>query len=285
MVLKPLLREFGADALRAWAAGLGIATFVGSSGRVFPTDMKAAPLLRAWLHRLRALGLGCTCAIAGWAGTRPAPCGSTPRKARSPWKRGPPCWRWRRQLAAPGFGRRLVPWLQARGVELAPLRPSNCGFDVGWSEHFRSRHAGEPLKSVAISFEGCARSANASSRRWYRSSLVYATSAALRECIARDGAATFELDLLPHRSLEWVTRELAHPRGPRSLSTHLKTRLHLSGVKAGLLWSGYPRMCRADPARFAATIKALPIASRRHGRSPRPSAAPAACASRPWTTA
>jgi len=260
-VLKPLLREFGADALRAWAAGLGIATFVGSSGRVFPTDMKAAPLLRAWLHRLRALGvrLHMRHRWLGWdesGGLRfDTPQGEIAMEARATvLALGGASWP---RLGSDGA---WWPWLQARGVELAPLRPSNCGFDVGWSEHFRSRHAGEPLKSVAISVEGRRQVGECIvTDGGIEGSLVYATSAALRECIVRDGAATFELDLLPHRSLEWVTRELAHPRGPRSLSTHLKTRLHLSGVKAGLLWERVPKDVQADPARFAATIKALPI--------------------------
>ena len=153
------------------------------------------------------------------------------------------------------------PWLQARGVDLAPLQPSNCGFDVGWSEHFSSRHAGEPLKSVAICFDGwrqvgeCVVTAGG-----VEGSLVYARRRRLaRSHRARRRRPRSRLDLLPQRSLDWVARELAHPRGPRSLSTHLKTRLHLSGVKAGLLWELVPRDVQAQPERFAALIKALPI--------------------------
>jgi hypothetical protein len=260
-VLAPLLREFGADALRAWAAELGIATFVGSSGRVFPTDMKAAPLLRAWLHRLRGQGvrLHMRHRWQGWdedGGLR----FDTPQGALSVQPQatvlalGGASWP---RLGSDGA---WWPWLQARGVELAPLQPSNCGFDVGWSEHFATRHAGQPLKSVAIACDGwrqvgeCVVTAGG-----IEGSLVYAASAVLRDRIARDGAATFELDLLPHRSLEWVARELAGPRGPRTLSTHLKTRLHLSGVKAGLLWELVPKEVQAQPERFATLIKALPI--------------------------
>ena len=261
VVLAPLLREFGADALRAWVSDLGIATFVGSSGRVFPTDMKAAPLLRAWLHRLRGQGIRLHMRHhwSGWdasAGLRfdtpQGPLTLAPRATvlalgGASWPR----------LGSDGA---WWPWLQARGVDLAPLQPSNCGFDVGWSEHFRSRHAGEPLKSVAIDFDGwrqvgeCVVTAGG-----VEGSLVYAASAALRDRIALDGAATFHLDLLPQRPLEWVAHELAHPRGPRSLSTHLKTRLHLSGVKAGLLWELVPKEVQSQPERFAAHIKALPI--------------------------
>ena len=214
-VLAPLLREFGADALRGWAAGLGITTFVGSSGRVFPTDMKAAPLLRAWLHRLRGQGvrLHMRHRWQGW-GDDGALRFDTPQGALS---------------VAP----------QATVLALGGAswpRLGSISFD-GW------RQVGECVVTAG-GLEG---------------SLVYAASAALRERIVRDGAATFELDLLPQRPLDWVARELAHPRGPRTLSTHLKTRLHLSGVKAGLLWELVPKEVQAQPERFAALIKALPI--------------------------
>lgn len=260
-VLEPLLREFGAEALRAWAAGLGIATFVGSSGRVFPTDMKAAPLLRAWLHRLRGQGvrLHMRHRWLGWGDDGALRFGTPQGVAvvqpqATVLALGGASWP---RLGSDGA---WWPWLQARGVDLAPLQPSNCGFDVGWSEHFSTRHAGEPLKSVAISVDGwrqvgeCVVTAGG-----VEGSLVYAASAVLRDRVGREGAATFELDLLPARSLDWVARELAHPRGPRSLSTHLKTRLHLSGVKAGLLWELVPKDVQAQPERFAALIKALPI--------------------------
>ncbi len=260
-VLAPRLQAFGAEALRAWAAGLGIDTFVGSSGRVFPTDMKAAPLLRAWLHRLRGQGvvLHQRHRWLGWTDNG-ALRFATPQGETSALPRatvlalGGASWS---RLGSDGA---WWPWLQAHGVDLAPLRPSNCGFDVVWSTHFSSRFAGEPLKSVAISFEGwrqvgeCVVTAGG-----VEGSLVYAASAALRDAIARDGTAVFELDLLPSRSLDWVAAELAHPRGPRSLSTHLKTRLSLSGVKAGLLWETVPKDVQADPARFAAMIRALPV--------------------------
>ena len=260
-VLAPLLHDFGADALRQWAAGLGIATFVGSSGRIFPTDMKAAPLLRAWLHRLRGQGvrLQMRHRWQGWDETG-ALVFATPqgerivRPSATVLALGGASWP---RLGSDGA---WWPWLQARGVGLAPLRPSNCGFDVGWSEHFSGRHAGAPLKGVAIRFEGrhqageCIVTAGG-----IEGSLVYAFSAALRERIASDGSACFELDLLPQRTVAWVAAELAHPRGPRSLSTHLKTRLGLSGVKAGLLWEVVPKEVQSQAEAFARWIKALPI--------------------------
>jgi uncharacterized flavoprotein (TIGR03862 family) len=260
-LLAPLLHEFGADALRGWAAGLGVDTFVGSSGRVFPAEMKAAPLLRAWLHRLRAQGvrLHMRHRWKGWDDAGSLRFEAPQREAHvrpqaTVLALGGASWP---RLGSDGA---WWPWLQARGVELAPLRPSNCGFDVGWSEHFRQRFAGEPLKSVAIDFDGRRQAGEfVVTAGGVEGSLVYALSAALRDRIEHDGEAVFELDLLPARSLDWVARELAHPRGPRSLSTHLKTRLHLAGVKAALLWELVPKAVQSDPAQFAALIKALPI--------------------------
>ena len=260
-VLQPLLQAFGADALRHWAAALGIETFVGTSGRVFPKDLKAAPLLRAWLHRLRGQGVRFHMRHR-WLGFDDAgrlrfatPAGETRlQPPATVLALGGASWP---QLGSDGA---WAPLLSARGVDVAPLRPSNCGFDVGWSEHFAGRHAGQPLKGVAISFEGwhqageCVVTAGG-----VEGSLVYAASALLRERIAAAGDAVFHIDLLPRRSVEWVAAELAHPRGPRSLSTHLKTRLKLDGVKAGLLWERVPKDVQIDPLRFAAAIKALPV--------------------------
>ncbi|MDP3224802.1 MAG: TIGR03862 family flavoprotein [Rubrivivax sp.] len=260
-VLGPWLQDFGPDALRAWAAGLGVETFVGSSGRVFPKDMKAAPLLRAWLHRLREQGVRFHMRHRwlGWAadgalrfqtpgGETAVPAGATVLAlGGASWSR----------LGSDGA---WWPWLHERGVDLAPLQPSNCGFDVVWSDHFRQRFAGEPLKSVAIGFDDWRQAGEfVATATGVEGSLIYAASARLRDRIAASGTATFELDLLPARSLDWVRAELAHPRGPRSLATHLKTRLNLSGVKTGLLWEFVPKDAQADLARFAGFIKALPI--------------------------
>ena len=274
--IEPLLREFGPDALRAWAHGLGVSTFVGSSGRVFPTDMKAAPLLRAWLHRLRGAGVRFHMRhrCLGWADGDVA----SPRlRFAAPHGEltiAPRC-----TVLALGGGSwsRLgsdgawVPWLMQLGVEVAPLRPSNCGFDitrgegVGWSEHFRVRFAGQPLKTVALSW----RAENGDPMRQrgefvvtqsgVEGSLVYTLSAAARNSIAATGRALLQLDLLPDRELEFVRAEVARPRGSRSLSTHLKSRLGIDGVKAGLLHELLPREAFADPEQLAAAIKALPM--------------------------
>ena len=262
------LQAFGPEQVCEWVHGLGVSTFVGSSGRVFPTDMKAAPLLRAWLHRLRVSGVRFHMRhrFLGWAGE-----GGAALRFASPLGEqrvaadavvlalGGASWS---RLGSDGA---WAPWLQERGAEVAALQPANCGFDIGWSEHFRSRYAGEPLKSVALSFEG------QGSARFHQvgefiatetgveGSLVYAASSLLRDEIAAQGSATLHVDLLPARSLEWVRDELARPRGPRSLSTHLKSRLGLHGVKAGLLYEVVPRSEMADPLRLAGFIKALPL--------------------------
>lgn len=258
------LEVFGPQALRDWVRGLGIDTFVGSSGRVFPTDMKAAPLLRAWLQRLRAAGVRFHMRQRwqGWSedgGLRfIGPEGEhAVRTDALLLALGGASW------ARLGSDGAWVPWLAARGVDVSPLRPSNCGFDVApaWTAHFSGRFAGEPLKSVAISLDDGWRQAGefVVTGTGVEGSLVYAASARLRAQLEAGGPASFLLDLLPARSLDWVQAELAHPRGPRSLSTHLKTRLGLHGVKAGLLHELVPKAEMADPARLAAHIKALRI--------------------------
>ncbi len=268
--LARLLAGFGPDELRAWAQALGISTFVGSSGRVFPTDMKAAPLLRAWLHRLRETGvrfhmrerwLGWGAAAEG-ALRFVTPQGEVTRSASAVvLALGGASW------ARLGSDGAWVPLLAQRGVPVAPLVPANCGFDKagGWTEHFTSRFAGQPFKSVAI------RCADAQGNPFERrgefvatatgleGSLVYAASAGLREQIAATGQATLSIDLLPARTADQVLAEVKHPRGSRSLSSHLKSRLGLDGIKAALLHEVLDKTAFNDPARLAATIKAVPI--------------------------
>ncbi|KLN58021.1 TIGR03862 family flavoprotein [Variovorax paradoxus] len=267
--LEPMLARFGPQQVREWAAGLGIETFVGTSGRVFPTDMKAAPLLRAWLHRLRAAGVQFHMrhrwlgnASPGAASLRFAtPTGEAIVKADAVvLALGGASW------ARLGSDGAWAPWLQERGIDVAPLLPANCGFDgAGWSEHFASRFAGQPFKSVAISFT------DSQGRRFARKgefvatatgiegSLIYAASAFLRDEIAAHGSATLLLDLLPDRSAEQVLAAVKHPRGARSLSSHLKSRLGLEGIKAGVLHEALSREAMQEPAQLAATIKAVPL--------------------------
>ncbi len=261
--LRPALDAFGPQALRDWAAGLGIATFVGSSGRVFPAEMKAAPLLRAWLQRLRATGvrvharqrwLGWTddgaLRLAGPQGEhRLQPAATVLALGGASWP----------QLGSDGA---WWPWLQAAGVALAPLRPSNCGFDLAqpWSAYLRQRHAGQPVKPVAMCFEGRRQQGEfVLTDTGIEGSLVYAFSAALRDAIARDGVATPTLDLLPDFEPARVRAELDRGRGARSLATHLKSRLGIAGLKLALLHEVLGADGMADPARLAAALKALPL--------------------------
>lgn len=260
------LAEFDAAALRDWCTGLGIATFVGSSGRVFPTDMKAAPLLRAWLMRLRAAGVRFHMRHrwTGWnvagALTFDTPDGARQVEARATLLAlGGASWP---QLGSDGA---WMPLLDARGVALAPLRAANCGFDIDWSTHFAERHAGAPLKNVAIRFDGVdgtpveRRGECLVSAHGLEGSLIYALSAALRERIERDGYCDIALDLLPAHDAARVLDEIRRPRGSRSLSSHLASRLGLAGVKLGLVHEVLDKAAMADPARLAATLKALPL--------------------------
>jgi uncharacterized flavoprotein (TIGR03862 family) len=273
--IEPLLRRWGANELRAWAAGLGVETFVGSSGRVFPADLKAAPLLRAWLHRLRAKGVRfhmrhrCIGLARGDAAATAlrfaAPAGEllvSPRAVVL--ALGGASWP---QLGSDGA---WAAWLQMLGVPVAPLQPSNCGFDVpdpGWSEHFQSRFAGHALKNVALAIGGFAQPGEfVVTATGVEGSLVYAASGPIRDTIAAHGQAVVQLDLLPQRDAGFVAAEVTRPRGPRSLATHLKSRLGIDGVKAALLRELLPREASGDAARLAAAIKALPLALAR----PRP---------------
>ncbi len=262
--LAPQVAAFGPAEIRAWMDGLGIASFVGSSGRVFPEQMKAAPLLRAWLHRLRTLGVRIHVRHRwlGWddaGGLRlQTPEGEhVLRPAATLLALGGGSWP---QL---GSDAAWLPWLSARGVDIAALRPANCGFDVAWSAHFASRFAGEPVKNVRARCAGSTGPGRAGecliSAAGIEGGLVYALSARLREQIEAQGEATLLLDLLPEHDAARVLREVSHPRGARSLSSHLQSRLGIKGVKAGLLRECLDAASFQDPARLAAAIKALPV--------------------------
>ena len=298
--VAPWLAQWGADQLRAWAKGLGVETFVGSSGRVFPAEMKAAPLLRAWLQRLRHAhspvqfhmrhrwvngiggmgaglkthaGLNRDAGVNKNAGAEAlvfeSPAGQLQVHAKAvvlavgggSWSR----------LGSDGV---WVARLQAQGVDVAALRPANCGFDVmgragaGWTDYFAEKFAGQAFKTVAL------RWLDAQGRSHYRQgefvatatgvegSLVYSASKDLRDVLARDGAARFLLDLLPDRSLAFVQAEVAHPKGSRSLSSHLKSRLGLAGIKTALLYELLDATTLNNPAVLAQAIKALPVSVR-----------------------
>ncbi len=266
------LDAFGPEALRAWTGGLGIETFVGTSGRVFPREMKAAPLLRRWLERLRGAGVvfHTRHRWLGWTGDGAlrfaTPAGEVRIEARvlvlatggASWSR----------LGSDGA---WAPLLAGRGIAIAPLVPANCGFDADWSPVFAERFAGQPLRTVAMSpAVGAGEPADSATRRWTRGEavvtatgieggLVYAIAPALRDAIAARGEATVLVDLLPDRGEAAVRELLARPAGGRSLANRLRTRLRLDGVKAGLLREGVPAELLQEPAQLAARIKALPV--------------------------
>lgn len=274
--IETIFETFDATDVRQWANSLGIETFVGSSGRVFPVDMKAAPLLRAWLRRLRHPQNGPAVEFFmrhRWIGWRIGDGAHTSLNFDTP--SGPVHVQADAVVLALGGGSwaRLgsngawVPWLRDRGVAVAPLLPANCGFDVqgGWSPYFVSHFAGQPFKSVEISLTTThgvpfqRRGEFVVTATGVEGSLIYAASHLLRDDIIANGQTTFHLDLLPDRTAEWVLAQVSHPRGTRSLSSHLKSRLHIEGIKAAVLREVLSDEQMHNPAQLAQTIKALPI--------------------------
>ena len=267
--VRPWLDAFDPAALRAWIHGLGVDTFVGTSGRVFPADMKAAPLLRAWLTRLRAAGVHVHTRHRwlGWRGEGlkfATPEGDIDVRADAVvLALGGASW------ARLGSDGAWVPLLETRGVGVAPLLPSNCGFDTDWSTHFSSRFAGAPLTTVAIAWRDAH---GALVRRQgqcivtatgIEGSLVYALSGPVRDQLLADGSATIWLDLLPDIAADKVAAEILRPRGSRSMASHLQSRLGIKGVKAGLLRECLGAEAYGDAAQLARTIKHLPVVLRR----------------------
>ena len=261
------LRDFDAEALRQWARGLGVETFVGSSGRVFPVDLKAAPLLRGWVRRLREQGVGFHVSHRwrgfgeGGALVFDGPDGECRFRAEATvLALGGGSWP---ELGSDGA------WtgaLRQAGADIAPLRPANCGFDADWSPHFAARFAGAPIKPVRLAVEPDA----GGTVRWLQGecvasatglegSAIYALSAELRGRLERDGRVRVLMDLAPGRDHARLVRELAAPRGTRSVSEHLRRRAGVDGVQAGLLRERLPRETFADPVALAAAIKRLPV--------------------------
>ena len=265
--LQPALDAFDATALRAWCKGLGIDTFVGSSGRVFPLEMKAAPLLRAWLARLRVAGVQFHSRHRwmGWGdGNLDTLIFSTPQgetrlqASKIVLALGGGSWR---KLGSDGA---WVALLRERGVAVKELKPSNCGFDVAWSDVFQTRCAGMALKNIAIQGRvgECVLT-----RTGIEGSLVYAHSAAWRDAIASKGSHTIYLDLAPHQTQAQLADKLSQPRGARSWAGHVQNRLGFAGGFGG----GFATLLREclgagvtqlSPAVLAAGMKALPITLR-----------------------
>ena len=278
--IAPWLNHFGPAELRQWVHGLGIDTFVGSTQRVFPADMKAAPLLRAWLHRLRHPAQGVPVGFHmrhrwlgdlnptnhGWQMRFATPHGEQVAQAQAvvlalgggSWPR----------LGSDGA---WVPWLAQQGVGVAPLQPSNCGFDVrvgerlGWSPHLRQHFAGQVLKNVGLSFEvdGAVVFDRVGemviTETGIEGSLVYAASSHLRDAIAGHGSATLHLNLRPDFTPDRMRQEVAHPRGSRTLSSHLHSRVGLTKLHTALLHEVLAKETLNNPGLLAQTIGHLPI--------------------------
>lgn len=259
--LGPMLSAFPPDAIRDWARGLGVETFVGTSGRVFPQDFKAAPLLRAWLRRLRAGGVRIHVRHR-WSGWRQdgalvfaTPSGGVAVRADAcVLALGGASW------PRLGSDAAWVPWLAARGVSAAAFQPSNCGFDADWSTHFAERFEGCPVKGVTLTFQGGTAHGDVMvTRTGVEGGPVYALSSALREAIAGGGPARLVVDLLPDRTRDDLAARLGRSRGKMSMSNHLRKTVGLEGVKAGLLRECAGAALFADPDAIAGVIKALPL--------------------------
>lgn len=259
------LQDFDANALRAWARGLGVETVVGSSGRVFPADYKAGPLLRAWVRRLRGSGvhLHTGWRWLGWDASG-ALAFDTPdgtqqlRVDATVLALGGASWS---KLGADG---RWAGVLQQVGVEVAPFRPSNCGFERDWTEHLRTRHAGAPIKSVMLHVPGAPerpalRGEFVLTDYGVEGSAIYALSAPLRDLIERNGHAELLIDLAPDLSVEALTERLARGRGKRSLGEHIRRTTGLDGARLALLYELADRASLQDPLRCAQAIKALAL--------------------------
>jgi hypothetical protein len=258
--LDAAVEAFPPEALRAWCEGLGEPTFVGSSGRVFPESFKASPLLRAWLarlterdvairprHRLIALGDG-TLTFEAPEGTRTVRAGATLLAlGGASWPR----------LGSDGA---WVPLLEGLGVGVTPLRPANAGFALDWSETFRERHAGTPLKRVALTFAGrTVRGEAVVTRQGLEGGAVYALSRLLREAVAREGSARLILDLRPDLDASSLAARLGRSRTGDSLSARLRKAAGLAPVAVGLLREAAGTALPTEPAILAGLIKATPL--------------------------
>ncbi len=259
--LQPMITAFGPSALRDWAHALGIETFVGTSGRVFPSDFKAAPLLRAWLHRLRGSGVQFHMRHrwTGWSAVGALKFQTSQGEIRvngdaAVLALGGGSW------ARLGSDGAWVSLLEAKKIQVAALEPANCGFDVSWSEHFRQKFAGAPVKAVAASANCESLSVRGEfviTETGIEGGLIYVLSALLRDEIAASGYASVTLDLAPDRDTRRLIEDLSRPRGSESTANFLRRRAGIEGVKAGLLREVLAAQDFADPMRVACAIKAL----------------------------
>ena len=258
--IEPMLRRFTPDDVRAWARGLGIETFVGTSGRVFPVEMKASPLLRAWLKRLEEAGVNFHLRHRwlGWEESAlkfETPEGVKLVKADATvLALGGGSW------ARLGSDGKWTATLEQAGAQVEALKPSNCGFDAAWSPVFREKFNGQPLKSVALTFGAFHQQGEfIVTNEGVEGSLIYAASARIRDEIDAHGKAVIELDLAPDKSEAQLRERLSRPRGSRTMASHLEKTTGIKGVKAGLLREFVSKDDFADAGKLAAAIKRLPV--------------------------
>jgi len=262
LALRAAIEAFPPAAAQAWCEGLGQPTFVGSSGRVFPRAMKASPLLRAWLRRLDAAGVRFALRHdwAGWDDEKrlafSTPDGPITVEADAAvLALGGASWP---RLGSDGG---WADTLTRSGVAVAALKPSNCGFLVDWSDVFRSRFVGQPLKRLALSFNGrVVRGEAIVTKSGLEGGAIYALSPLLREAIERNREATLHIALRPDVSAEEIERRLAVPRGKQSLSTFLRKALSLAPAEIGLLQEMTGgRLAALAPPELARLVTAVPI--------------------------
>lgn len=260
--LKPALRAFPPQAIRDWASMLGIETFEGSSGRIFPRAMKASPLLRAWLRRLTGTGVvfHTKHRWTGWTETGALRFETPEGEIGFPAEvtvlaLGGASWP---RLGADGS---WTPLLAEKGISIEAMRPANCGFDVSWSAHMKERFAGSPVKSVTLSFEDMKVKGDfVVTETGIEGSAVYALSAMLRDAIDTHGRADLIVDLTPDREEARLVRDLAAPRGRNSMANHLRKKAGIDGVKAALLRECADGKPFGNPEELARAIKSLKIA-------------------------
>jgi uncharacterized flavoprotein (TIGR03862 family) len=266
--IKPMIEDFDPAALRNWVHGLGIETFIGSSGRVFPSEMKAAPLLRRWLRRLRRSGVNFHVKHKwlGWQDNEPCKLFiSTPDGCRQV----------RADAVVLALGGASWPklgstgeWTSAfmqKGISIAPFKPANCGFEVEWGDYFKYRFAGDPIKSIVVSFtnsQGLTLSRKGDitvTEHGLEGGAIYALSSALREKIEQSGEAIIYLDLKPDKSIDYLIDRISRAVSKDSLANVLRKRLGIDGIQAGLLRELLSKSDITDPNRLCSFIKELPI--------------------------
>jgi uncharacterized flavoprotein (TIGR03862 family) len=260
--LERIISAFGPEDLRAWAQGLGVETFVGSSGRVFPTAMKASPLLRAWLRRLGNQGVQIHTGQqwTGWTSdgvlTFVDPTGSAQRVSADSvlLALGGASW--------PRLGSRAdwVPVLEAKGVRVAPFRPSNCGLNISWSDVFADRFAGAAVHGASWSFGGRKVRGEATVTRYgLEGGAIYGLSQDVRDVVAREGRAELRADLRPEMSIDTLAQRLGRQRGGDSVSNFLRKAIRLDPVSINLLREAQGATLDLSPRLLAELIKAVSL--------------------------